>query len=116
MAMTFDKGMDVVKEKFAALNDNQSFDWTGLIGPASEVLIPLIQDCLERRRANGTKLAARTRKWGLRESAAVRLALRKHDHFRGNEELIGKMSLALKDAAQQSRANDLREFFESAGE
>jgi hypothetical protein len=87
-----------------------------LIGPVAEVLIPLIQDCMERRRSNGTKLAARTRAWGLRESIAVRLALRKHDYFSGNEELIGKMALALKDAAQTSRTSDLREFFESAGE
>lgn len=116
MPMTFEKGMDVVKDKFAALNENQSFDWTGLIGPLSEILIPLIQDCMERRRANSGKLAARTRAWGLRESVAVRLALRKSDHFRGNEELIGKTTLALRDAARESRMSDLREFFEDAGE
>lgn len=116
MAMTFDKGLERVKENFGALNENESFDWTSMIVPLAEVLIPLIQDCLERRRSNGTKLANRTRSWGIRESIAVRLALRKHEAFRDNEELIGKMTLALKDSAQNSKLGELREFFESAGE
>lgn len=116
MGMTFDAGMDRVKDEFGKLNENQSFDWTSMIGPLSEVILPLIQDCLERRRSNATKLANRTRAWGLRESAAVRLALRRSDHFRGNDELIGKTSLALKAAAQQGKLSELREFFESAGE
>lgn len=114
--MNFDQGMDVVKQEFGKLNPNESFDWTSMIGPLSEVLIPLITDCLERRRSNAGKLAARSRAWGLREDVAVRLALRKNEHFRGNHDLINKTALALKTAAVQSKPVDLREFFESAGE
>lgn len=114
--MNFDTGMERVGEKFAALNPNSAFDWTTLVGILAEVLLPMIQKCMDRRATNSSRLAARTRRWGLREGAATRIALRQHPHFEGNEELISKVVTSLKDASEASTASELREFFESAGE
>lgn len=118
MPMDFDKGMERIGTEFAELNPNESFDWVSMAGILSEVLIPLIQDCMEKRRsaAAASRMANRTRRFGLLESTQLRLALRKHPYFDGNEEAIGKVVLALKNSAQKSKPTELREFFESVGE
>jgi hypothetical protein len=115
MSNKFDKGIECIGQEYSALNPTSSIDWMTTGMALAEVLIPLIQDCLERRRNNGTQLAQRVKRFGIREGAALRLALRRHPDFNGAGDM-DKLVHAVKSAAHKSNLGDLRDFIESAGE
>lgn len=114
MGNKFDDGIAAIGQEYATLNPNSSVDWITTGMAVAEVLIPLIQDCLERRRNNGTQLAQRVKKFGIREGAALRLALRRHPDFQPTE--MDKLVHAVRSAAHKASVGELRDFIESAGE